>query len=122
MLHHTIRHAWRAYAAGGDPTVRGTARAVAVIDLLDEVVDLTPARHVHAAPARCRPERQAEAARALCDRLYRAAAALAAFGSDAPWPPAGAEPRAWRTATVADLLRGGALTLLRPPGGHRGRR
>ncbi|MGH2875818.1 MAG: N-6 DNA methylase, partial [Solirubrobacteraceae bacterium] len=29
------------------------------------------------------------------------------------WPPSGEAPRRWRTATIADLTRGGALTVLR---------
>ncbi|MEV4516102.1 N-6 DNA methylase [Dactylosporangium sp. NPDC049525] len=107
--------AWRAYTTtGGDlGTVHGTARAVPVIDLLDASVDLTPARHVRTNGATVRPDEHAETARALHGRLHQAAAALTALSGAESCPPAGAEPRSWRTATVADLLRGGALTLLR---------
>ena len=91
----------------------GLARAVPIIDLLDETVDLSPARHVRAAPVPARPDELAELAYELRSRLRRAATGLMALGGGHPWVPAGAEPRSWRSASVADLLRGEALTLLR---------
>ncbi|BCL16061.1 N-6 DNA methylase [Micromonospora sagamiensis] len=101
-----------------DP-IPGTARAVAVIDLLDEAVDLTPARHVRT-PVPVRPDELAEAAYGLRRRLRRAVSGLSALSGGGDWPPAGATARTWRTATVADLLRGEALTLLRAPAATRG--
>ncbi|MGW0434089.1 N-6 DNA methylase [Micromonospora sp. NPDC003197] len=96
------------------PPMPGTARAVPVIDLLDEAVDLTPARHVRAAPVPAQPDKLAELAQELCTQLHRAATGLLSFSSDAAnWQPVGAAPLAWRTASVADLVRGAALTLLR---------
>jgi type I restriction-modification system DNA methylase subunit len=109
-----VLDAWNSYLANPDgfEAVPGTARAVPVIDLLDEAVDLTPARHVRATPVATRPDQHAEMARALHTRLRRAATELANFsGSD--WAATDDEPRSWRSAAVADLLRGGALTLLR---------
>ncbi|MDG4774971.1 N-6 DNA methylase [Solwaraspora sp. WMMD792] len=109
--------AWRAFErdpAGFAPEP-GVSLAVAVVDLLDETVDLTPARHVRAAPVPADPGAVAKQVSALHGRMRQAAATLAAHGDDAPWQPTGDTARTWRTAAVADLLRGGALTLLRPP-------
>ncbi|MEV4211162.1 N-6 DNA methylase [Micromonospora sp. NPDC049662] len=97
-----------------DP-IPGVARAVPVVDLLDEAVDLTPARHVRAAPVPAKPDELAEMAYELRSRLRRAATGLVALTGGHTWPPAGADPRSWRSASVADLLRGDALTLLRAP-------
>jgi hypothetical protein len=109
-----VLKAFRTFAAepdsAGEP---GFARAVPVIELLDEEVDLTPARHVRTAPAVAQPDQHAETASALRSRLRRAVADLATLSEGENWPPTGAEPRSWRSATVADLLRGGALTLHR---------
>ncbi|MFG2007863.1 N-6 DNA methylase [Micromonospora sp. NPDC048868] len=102
-----------------DP-VAGVARAVPVVDLLDEAVDLSPARHVRAAPVAAKPDELAEMAYELRSRLRLAANGLVALSGGHTWPPAGADPRSWRTATVADLLRGAALTLLRAPAAIRG--
>lgn len=116
-LHRTVRDAWRAFAAGDDSPAPGTTRAVAVIDLLDDAVDLTPARHVHTAPVTDDPERYADTAQALWARLHRAATALATLTGDGDaWLAGGVSPRTWRTTTVADLLRGRAVALLRPSG------
>jgi hypothetical protein len=114
-LRKIVLDVWTSFAADPDgfDTVPATARAVPVIDLLDETVDLTPARHVHAIPATTNPHDVAETARALRNRLRSAIAALETVSATQDWPPAGDQPKSWRTATVADLLRGGALTLLR---------
>jgi len=114
-LRDTVLGEWHAYTANGDgfETNHGTAHVIPVIDLLDESVDLTPARHVRTSPAAIQPDQHAETARAIRARLHRAVAGLAILSDGESWPPTGAEPRSWRTATVADLLRGGALTLLR---------
>ena len=95
------------------PPITGMARAVPVIDLLDEAVDLTPARHVRAAPAHVEPNELAEMTHELRSQLRRAVTGLRDLSSEANWQPAGAAPLSWRTASVADLVRGEALTLLR---------
>lgn len=117
----TARTAWADFDRHPDAfdPVPGTARAVAVIDLLDEAVDLTPARHVRA-PVPVRPDELAEAAYGLRRRLRRAVSGLSALSGGGDWPPAGASARTWRTATVADLLRGEALALFRAPAAGRG--
>ncbi|WP_396888746.1 N-6 DNA methylase [Micromonospora reichwaldensis] len=109
--------AWRDFDRRPDSydPVPGVARAVPVVDLLDEAVDLSPARHVLAAPVPANPDELAEMAYELKSRLRLAATGLVALSGGQTWPPAGADARSWRTASVADLLRGGALTLLRAP-------
>lgn len=120
-LRRMVRETWHDFLRRPEATaVRpGLTRAVPVIDLLDEAVDLSPARHVRAAPAAANPAELAELADGLRSRLRRAATALATLGDGPPWPAAGTDPRPWRHASVADLLRGNALTLLRAPAyGH----
>ncbi|SCG14844.1 N-6 DNA Methylase [Micromonospora echinofusca] len=107
-------HDFGRHPDGYDP-VPGVARAVPVVDLLDESVDLSPARHVLAAPVPANPDELAEMAYELKSRLRLAATGLVALSGGQSWPPAGADARSWRTASVADLLRGAALTLLRAP-------
>ncbi|MBT2480340.1 N-6 DNA methylase [Streptomyces sp. ISL-94] len=94
----------------GEP---GIARAVPVVDLLDDQVDLTPARLVRATPTNVDPVAYAEHVDEKLTLLASYAAELAAAPAREPWPPAGETARAWRAATVADLDRGGALTLVR---------
>jgi hypothetical protein len=116
-LSGTVLDIWRDYDQHPetfDP-VPGTARAVPIVDLLDETVDLTPARHVRAASAPEPPDEVAVAADATRDKLRDAAADLATLSAGESWQPAGSVPRDWRQATVADLLRGGALILVRSP-------
>lgn len=118
-LHRVVGEAWQAFTSGEDPGTPGTARRVATIDLLDDAVDLTPARHVFAVPAAGDPTWHAQTAQALRRRLHHASTALASLtDADTPWPPAGTERRTWRTATVADLRRGGAVALLRAGSGE----
>jgi hypothetical protein len=106
---------WRAFDADPDAFTdeAGTARAVPVLDLLDDLVDVTPARHVRAAPATAAPGRLADEAEALRSRLDAGLTALTDALGRVGWRPAGPGARVWRSATVADLDRGGALTLHR---------
>ncbi|MZF57905.1 N-6 DNA methylase [Streptomyces sp. SID5594] len=112
----TLAH-WAAFTADPDGFAAepGTARAVPVVDLLDELVDLTPGRQVRISrtdvdPAELSTRTETgrreltEAARSLLD-----AADLTAWTPPEPGGPA----REWRTATASDLARGGALALLR---------
>lgn len=121
----TVLSAWRPYLAGRDSFTGapGIAGAVPVTDLLTEAVDLTPARHIRTAPRQTlRPALLARQASELYDQLHRAARDLTGLSTDGDWSPADGRPRDWRTATVEDLLRGGALSLLRTaPGGRRTR-
>ncbi|MFJ4842831.1 N-6 DNA methylase [Streptomyces sp. NPDC088746] len=91
----------------------GTARAVPVVDLLDDVVDLSPARHVRASRTDIAPADLAREADDVRRRLVTGAKSLGKAAGYTDWSPAGPAPREWRTATASDLARGGALTLLR---------
>lgn len=110
---------WSAFAASPDTFTDepGLARAVPVVDLLGDVVDLTPARHVRATAADIGPEALARRVTELHGELaeqVRTLSAVSAYEEGAWGPsPAGESTESWRTATVADLARGGALTLLR---------
>jgi SAM-dependent methyltransferase len=116
--------AWQAYTQNpdvfeGEP---GVAHAVGVVDLLDDVVDLTPARLVRASRAEVDPAKRSAEVEAARHGLVGAARSLARAAGREGWSAAGASAREWRTATVSDLARGGALTLLRTvPEGVRSR-
>ncbi|WP_211294839.1 N-6 DNA methylase [Streptomyces glaucescens] len=116
--------AWRAFTESPDTFegVPGAARAVGVVDLLDDVVDLTPARLVRASRADIDPTELSAEVDATRRNLVKAAKSLARTAGHEGWSAAGATAREWRTATASDLARGGALTLLRTqPEGARGR-
>lgn len=95
------------------PNDPGIARAVPVIELLDDLVDITPARHVRTAPTAADPRQIAAQAERISMLLRTSIDELTDATNVGSWPPAGETPRQWRTATVADLARGGALTVLR---------
>ncbi|MEU4477735.1 N-6 DNA methylase [Micromonospora sp. NPDC023966] len=120
-LHGAVIDAWNDFDRHPDnfEPIPSTARAVPVIDLLDESVDLSPARHIRAAPVPAKPDELAEMAYELRSRVRRAATGLVTLSGGQAWPPAGATSLSWRTASVADLLRGDALMLLRAPGASR---
>ncbi|MEU5770729.1 N-6 DNA methylase [Streptomyces asoensis] len=119
-----ILGAWRAFtenpdAFEGEP---GVAYAAGVVDLLDDVVDLTPARLVRASRAEVDPAVLSAQVDATRGNLVKAAKALARTAAHEEWGSAGPAAREWRTATASDLARGGALTFLRTaPEGARGR-
>jgi hypothetical protein len=91
----------------------GEARAVSVLDLLDDVVDLTPTRHVRVAATDQDPATTARQVAEKQKELAAAAESLMASASYGVWPPAGDSARQWRTATLSDLARGGAVEMLR---------
>ncbi|WP_328733334.1 N-6 DNA methylase [Streptomyces caniferus] len=91
----------------------GVARAVPLVDLLDDVVDVTPARHVRATAADIDPAALTRRVHDLHEQLADQINALSAASASGGWLPSGASAREWRTATVSDLARGGALTVLR---------
>lgn len=115
VLRKKILAAWRTFTVRPemfDP-VPNVACSRPIVDLLDDAMDLTPARHVRAAVPAPEPDRQDARAHILRSRLRRAGDALRVLNGGQEWRAAGAEPRAWRTATVADLLRGGAIVMER---------
>jgi SAM-dependent methyltransferase len=106
---------WAAFTTAPDTYADepGVARAVPLVDLLDDVVDVTPARHVRATAADIDPAALVRRVHDLHDQLAEQVAALASASASGGWQPSGASAREWRTATVSDLARGGALTVLR---------
>ena len=116
------RAAWDAFGAGAVPGTGepGHWRVVRAIDLLDETVDLTPARHVGIADSGSSPTRTLDDVRTLASRLrdaLRAADAGVGVGvGDTTGVQPGDGTPAWRTATVSDLVRQGTLELYRWPG------
>lgn len=116
LTSNVLRH-WRAFDADPERFAdeAGTARAVPVIELLDDLTDITPARHVRTTPGAIDPTEVARRAGDLSEQLTESATMLLgeAGGTVGGWQPAGEVARSWRTATVADLARGGALTVHR---------
>ncbi|MFE9022249.1 N-6 DNA methylase [Streptomyces sp. NPDC007808] len=106
---------WAAFTTAPDTYADepGVARAVPLVDLLDDVVDVTPARHVRATAADIDPAALVRRVHDLREQLAEQVAALASASASDGWQPSGASAREWRTATVSDLARGGALTVLR---------
>jgi len=93
---------WRRFAGDPGHEEPGVSRAVPVIDLLDEEVDLNPARYLPAPPA----EQTAE-------RFAQAREGLAAVAGELPrlipdLRPAG-QPRPLPSVTVAELARTGQV-------------
>jgi hypothetical protein len=93
----------RAVSIEEDP---GHWRIVRAIDLLDEMVDLEPARHVAPAEAAVPPSRILDEVRVLSRHLR---AALATAADDLPPDDWASDDRrrTWRTVTVAELVRSG---------------
>ncbi|MEV6572225.1 N-6 DNA methylase [Streptomyces sp. NPDC051577] len=110
----TLAH-WEAFTADPDGFVAepGAAQAVPVVDLLDDLVDLTPARQVRAAPADVDPAELSARTDTGRRKLTEAARSLLDAADLTGWSEPGTSARDWRTATASDLVRGGALTLLR---------
>jgi hypothetical protein len=106
---------WAAFTTAPDTYADepGVARAVPLVDLLDDVVDVTPARHVRATAADIDPAALARRVHDLHEQLAEQIDALSAASASGGWLPSGDSAREWRTATVSDLARGGALTVLR---------
>ncbi|MEU3554589.1 N-6 DNA methylase [Streptomyces fragilis] len=118
-VRETALNAWRSFDRDGDVAEEpGRVRAVPVIDLLDDDVDLTPARHLPP-PVTAQDTEQLTVVRERLGETLRRTAELAPLPpSDlAPAPGAGGPGP---VTTVGELVRGGVLTLLQ--GGTGGRR
>ncbi|GGO88295.1 N-6 DNA methylase [Wenjunlia tyrosinilytica] len=97
--------AWRSFDRHGTvPDRPGVSRAIAVIDLLDDDVDLAPARHLPPPAGAGGPDRLAEVRDRLARTLHRSAEL-------APAPTRAGEPARWPTTTIGELARAGALVL-----------
>ncbi|MEV6947746.1 N-6 DNA methylase [Streptomyces sp. NPDC051172] len=105
-VREAVLDAWVAFDRAGRLDERpGLARSLPVIDLLDDDVDLAPARHLP-------PPAVADGAGALTAVRERLGETLR-LAADLTPPPAGhAQPAPrWPVTTVGELARGGALVL-----------
>ncbi|MEU6344800.1 N-6 DNA methylase [Streptomyces sp. NPDC046977] len=104
----TVLDAWTAFdrhgAAGPGADRPGVSRALPVIDLLDDDVDLAPARHLP-------PPAAGAGASELTDVRDLLTATLRRTCELAPEPARSAPPARWPLTTVGELARAGALVL-----------
>ncbi|MGW0185825.1 N-6 DNA methylase [Streptomyces sp. NPDC003362] len=100
-----VLDAWRAFDRAGTLAERpGLARSVPVIELLDDDVDFSPARHLP-------PPAAADGAEQLTDVRTRLGETLRLTTELTPPPARSAEPARWPLTTVGELARGGALVM-----------
>ncbi|MDX3634461.1 N-6 DNA methylase [Streptomyces europaeiscabiei] len=100
-----VLDAWRPFErAGGGAERPGLSRPVPVIDLLDDDVDLAPARHLPPPAAGGGAEQLTAVRERLGDTLRLAADLTPPLAGDA-------QPTRWPLTTVGELARGGALVL-----------
>ncbi|MGH3439312.1 MAG: N-6 DNA methylase [Sciscionella sp.] len=104
----TVLGAWRDFAAGKDIEEPGVAAALPVIDLLDERVDLTPARHL-------RGQREEVDLAGLERERRELLAELAELRTLLPKVKAGGGEQP-ATTTIGDLARAGALVIRQQAG------
>ncbi|GGY71983.1 hypothetical protein GCM10010300_14060 [Streptomyces olivaceoviridis] len=104
-VREAVTDAWGAFTRAGHLAERpGLARSVPVIDLLDDDVDLAPARHLP-------PAAVADGAEQLTRVRERLGATLRLTADLTP-PPADPSPAArWPLTTIGELARGGALVM-----------
>ncbi|MFG2977553.1 class I SAM-dependent DNA methyltransferase [Streptomyces sp. NPDC048331] len=115
-VHEAVPAAWSAYDRTGSVTpTPGVSRVVPVIELLDDDVDLTPARHLPPPTAAGGPAELTAVRERLGETLGRAARLT---------PPAAAAPAGGTVrppmTTVGELARAGALELHTGTGGGTG--
>lgn len=124
-VHGAVEEAWTAYERGGPapdvPDLPGVRRVVPVVELLDDDVDLTPARHLPP-PAAGGGVAELTAVRDRLDSTLTRAARLTPPAPPAAPPdrPAAAPARLPMT-TVGELARAGALLLSTGTGAGAGR-
>lgn len=116
-VHQTVRTAWQDFDRHGTVTEKpGVRRSVPVIELLDDDVDLAPARHLPPPAAGGGAAELAAVRDRLADTLVRTTAltpgapALPGPATATPAPP-GATGSRWPMTTVGELARAGALVL-----------
>ena len=109
----TVLNAWQVFTADAgreratrqDPgAAPGSWQIMRAIDLLDEAVDLTPARHVAPAESALPPEQAHLRLQESRDRLRAALAEFEGLHECQDWRTREAAPR-WRTVPVTDLVR-----------------
>jgi len=104
-VREAVLDTWRAFdRAGGLAERPGVARALPVIELLDDDVDLAPARHLP-------PPTAADGADALTVVRERLGETLRLTADLTPPPAESARPARWPLTTVGELARGGAVVM-----------
>lgn len=104
-VREAVLDAWRGFDRAGTLDERpGLARSVPVIELLDDDVDLAPARHLP-------PPAAADGAEALTAVRERLGETLRLTADLTPPPAEAAQAARWPLTTVGELARGGALVL-----------
>ncbi|MFI6357422.1 N-6 DNA methylase [Streptomyces sp. NPDC050743] len=104
-VREAVLDAWRAFEREGRLAQRpGLARSVPVIELLDDDVDLAPARHLP-------PAAVADGAEQLTAVRERLGTTLRLTGELTPPPAAPAPGARWPLTTIGELARGGALLM-----------
>jgi hypothetical protein len=105
-VRETVLDAWRAFDLAGTLAERpGLARSLPVIDLLDDDVDLAPARHLP-------PPAAADGAGALTAVRRHLGETLRLTADLTPPPADTAQPAPrWPVTTIGELARGGALVM-----------
>ncbi|MGW5428203.1 N-6 DNA methylase [Streptomyces sp. NPDC004059] len=104
-VREAVLDAWRAFEREGRLAERpGLARSVPVIELLDDDVDLAPARHLP-------PAAVADGAEQLTVVRERLGTTLRLTGELTPPPAAPAPGARWPLTTIGELARGGALLM-----------
>ncbi|ELP62364.1 N-6 DNA methylase [Streptomyces turgidiscabies] len=102
-----VLDAWRPFERAGTAAERpGVARSVPVIELLDDDVDLAPARHLPPATAG-----DGEHLSDVRDRLGETLRLTADLTPPAPAGPSDEQPGRWPLITIGELARGGALVM-----------
>jgi hypothetical protein len=104
----TIVTTWQVYGADPDHDAPGVSRAVPIIDLLDEEVDLTPARHLSATGSEWTAERFTQTNERLTALLGRLSGLVPSVR------PTG-DRQEFTTVAVAELDRIGSLTIHQAP-------
>jgi hypothetical protein len=104
-VREAVLDAWQAFGRHGRFAERpGLARALPVIELLDDDVDLSPARHLPP-PTAAGGAEQLTAVREHLGETLRLTADLTPPRADA------AHPARWPLITIGELARGGALVM-----------
>ncbi|MFC4897247.1 N-6 DNA methylase [Streptosporangium amethystogenes subsp. fukuiense] len=103
-----VEPAWRAYLENPEAEPSGEGRAVRIIDLLDDEVDLAPARH--------RPQHSGlDFPRDFTETLAGFMGASATLSEAAPALELLAERQDLPTTTVGELAKAGLITILQAP-------
>ncbi|MEV5985738.1 N-6 DNA methylase [Streptomyces sp. NPDC052051] len=107
-----VLDAWRPFARDGSVAeVPGVSRSVPVIELLDDDVDLAPARHLPPPAAGGGAEELTALSARLGETLRRTAALSVPLPAPDGAPPGPGGQVRWSLTTVGELARGGALLL-----------